>query len=47
VPSPLGIGNLQLIDGRTVKGFICEPFGIIGAEDITSFGGWAAYLGSL
>ncbi|NYF80795.1 allophanate hydrolase [Granulicella arctica] len=47
VPSPLGIGNLSLIDGRTVKGFICEPFGLTGAEDITSFGGWAAYLASL
>jgi allophanate hydrolase len=47
VPSPLGIGNLTLLDGRTVKGFICEPFGLNGAEDITSFGGWAAYLASL
>lgn len=47
VPSPLGIGNLSLLDGRTVKGFICEPFGITGAEDITSFGGWAEYLASL
>jgi allophanate hydrolase len=47
VPSPLGIGNLPLINGRTVKGFICEPFGLPGAEDITSFGGWAAYLASL
>jgi len=47
IPSPLGIGNLSLIDGRTVKGFICEPFGLSGAEDITSFGGWAAYLASL
>jgi len=47
VPSPLGIGNLTLLDGRTVKGFICESFGLTGAEDITSFGGWAAYLASL
>jgi allophanate hydrolase len=47
VPAPLGIGNLTLLDGRTVKGFICEPGGLIGAEDITSFGGWAAYLASL
>jgi allophanate hydrolase len=47
VPSPLGIGSLSLIDGRTVKGFICEPFGITEAQDITAFGGWAAYLASL
>lgn len=47
VPSPLGIGNVELIDGRTVKGFICEPYGLAGARDITSFGGWRAYLASL
>jgi allophanate hydrolase len=46
VPPPLGIGNLTLIDGRTVKGFICEPYGLAGAQDITSFGGWRAYLAS-
>ncbi len=47
VPPPLGIGSLALRDGRTVKGFICEPFGLAGAHDITAFGGWAAYLASL
>ncbi len=47
VPPPLGIGSLSLLDGRTVKGFICEPFGLAGAQDITAFGGWAAYLASL
>ena len=44
IPAPLGIGTLELIDGRTVKGFICEPRGIAGARDITEFGGWRAYL---
>ena len=47
VPSPLGIGNITLIDGRTVKGFICEPYGLAGARDITSFGDWRTYLASL
>ena len=47
VPPPLGIGNVTLIDGRTVKGFICEPYGLVGAQDITSFGSWSAYLDSL
>ncbi len=47
IPSPLGIGSLVLSDGRTVKGFICEPFGLAGAQEITAFGGWAAYLASL
>lgn len=40
VPQPLGIGTLELIDGRHVKGFICETAGLSGAEDITSYGGW-------
>jgi len=46
VPGPLGIGSVRLADGSTVRGFICEPYGIQGAEEITHFGGWRAYLGS-
>ncbi|MCI3205562.1 MULTISPECIES: allophanate hydrolase [Pandoraea] len=47
VPAPLGIGTVALADGRQVKGFICEPFGLHEAKDITAFGGWAAYIASL
>lgn len=47
IPAPLGIGTLELQDGRLVKGFICEPRGLDGARDITAFGGWRAYLASL
>lgn len=43
VPAPLGIGTLELADGRQVKGFICEPCALDGATDITEFGGWRAY----
>ncbi|RJF97056.1 allophanate hydrolase [Noviherbaspirillum cavernae] len=43
VPAPLGIGTLELIDGRRVKGFICEPCALEGARDITAFQGWRAY----
>jgi allophanate hydrolase len=46
IPAPLGIGTLTLADGRTVKGFICEPNGLAGATDITEFGGWRAWLAS-
>ncbi|WP_043307111.1 allophanate hydrolase [Pseudomonas sp. ML96] len=46
IPPPLGIGNLQLADGRWVKGFICEPYALDGARDITSFGGWRAFIAS-
>ncbi|MEL0167915.1 MAG: allophanate hydrolase [Pseudomonadaceae bacterium] len=44
IPPPLGIGNLELADGRWVKGFICEPAALTGARDITSFGGWRAFI---
>lgn len=47
IPAPLGIGNLTLADGRTVKGFICEPWALAEALDITDFGGWRAYIASL
>ena len=44
IPAPLGIGSLQLEDGSSVTGFICEGIGIEGARDITAFGSWRAYL---
>lgn len=43
IPPPLGIGTLELEDGTSVKGFLCEPFGLAGARDITEFGGWRAF----
>jgi allophanate hydrolase len=43
IPPPLGIGTLELEDGTSVKGFLCEPIGLEGARDITEFGGWLAY----
>ena len=46
IPPPLGIGTLQLADGTAVKGFICEPAALTGAKDITTFGGWRAFLKS-
>lgn len=47
IPQPLGIGSVRLADGNQVKGFLCESAGLEGAEDITSHGGWRAYLASL
>lgn len=44
IPAPLGIGKIVLEDGRSVSGFLCEPFALVGARDITNFGGWRAYL---
>jgi allophanate hydrolase len=47
IPAPLGIGKLLLEDGSLTSGFICENFATEGAMDITSFGGWRAYQGSM
>jgi allophanate hydrolase len=46
IPSPLGIGRIELEDGSMVSGFICEQGGIQGAEDITAFAGWRGYIRS-
>lgn len=47
VRRPLAIGTIELSDGSEVAGFVCEPWAIDGATDITEFGGWRAYLASL
>ncbi len=47
IPSPLGIGNVELADGRWVNGFICEGYALENARDVTEFGGWRAYIDAL
>jgi len=47
IPPPLGIGTLRLADGSTPKGFLVEARGIVGADDITSYGGWRRYMAAL
>jgi allophanate hydrolase len=44
VPAPLTIGTVELADGSTHPGFLCEGFATAAAPDISSFGGWLAYL---
>jgi allophanate hydrolase len=44
IPAPLGLGSVELADGRLEKGFICEGFAAEGARDISALGGWRAYL---
>jgi allophanate hydrolase len=44
VAPPLAIGTLRLADGRTVKGFLVESEAVVGAPDISAFGGWRAFL---
>jgi allophanate hydrolase len=44
VPAPLTIGTIRLADGHSVQGFLVESAALAGARDISSFGGWRAYL---
>jgi allophanate hydrolase len=44
VPPPLCIGTMTLAAGETVKGFLCEAHAVERARDITSYGGWRAFL---
>jgi allophanate hydrolase len=47
IPAPLGIGKITLADRRQVSGFLCEAHALTSAQDITSFGGWRAFIASL
>lgn len=44
IPGPLGIGTVELEDGERIRGFLCEPYAIEGAEDISDLGNWRRYL---
>lgn len=43
VAPPLAIGTVELEDGESVKGFLCESCAAREARDITDFGGWVAF----
>ncbi len=47
IPAPLGIGKVLLDSGDELPGFIAEPRAVESAEEITSFGGWRAWLGRM
>jgi allophanate hydrolase len=38
IRKPLCIGNVELSDGRIVKGFLCEEYGLANAKEITDIG---------
>jgi allophanate hydrolase len=44
IPAPLGVGTLRLADGTQPKGFLCEGEAVRSAKDISSYGGWRAYV---
>ncbi|MFD8819130.1 allophanate hydrolase [Streptomyces sp. NPDC059627] len=44
LPRPMALGSVELADGTSVPGFLCEPGALADAEDITHHGGWRAFL---
>ncbi|MBW3653358.1 MAG: allophanate hydrolase [Actinobacteria bacterium] len=44
VAAPLAIGTLELADGTSVHGFLCEPHAVTDAPEVTAFGGWRRYV---
>jgi hypothetical protein len=47
MPPPLCIGTIELGDGTRTSGFLCEPNALMGATDISHFGGWRTFLRSM
>ncbi|MEV4241476.1 allophanate hydrolase [Nocardia sp. NPDC049737] len=44
LPAPMALTCIELSDGRAVIGFACTYDAARSATDITSFGGWKAYM---
>jgi allophanate hydrolase len=44
IPAPLGVGALAFDDGTNANGFLVEAEATKGAEDVSRFGGWRAYV---
>ncbi len=47
LPAPMAIGTVELDDGTSVTGFLCEPYALEGARDISDLGGWRAYVSAV
>jgi allophanate hydrolase len=46
ISAPLGIGTIELEDGRALQGFVCTQNVGPGARDISAFGGWRKFMAS-
>lgn len=44
IAPPLGLGTVELEDGSSAIGFLCEPHGVVGRPEFTQLGGWRAWL---
>ncbi|HEX7505285.1 MAG TPA: allophanate hydrolase [Polyangia bacterium] len=47
IPAPLCVGSIELENSDRVHGFLCEHHAVVRARDISSFGGWRSFRGSL
>lgn len=47
IPSPLGIGKVQLANNEYLSGFICEYQATIGAKEISNLKSWRNYVQGL
>lgn len=47
IPAPLAIGKIELSGGDWCTGFVCEPYALVGATEITRLRGWRGYLKQL
>jgi allophanate hydrolase len=47
LPRPMTLGQVTLADGRSVVGFGCEGHALHGAQDISGYGSWPAYLAAV
>jgi allophanate hydrolase len=44
LPAPMCLGRVDLASGDRVIGFLCEPYALAGAREITQFGGWRGFV---
>jgi allophanate hydrolase len=44
LPGPMTLGQVRLADGSSRVGFLVEPIGVVGARDISAYGGWRNFL---
>jgi allophanate hydrolase len=44
LPAPMCLGSVELGSGERVLGFLCEPYALGGAREISELGGWRRYV---
>jgi len=46
IPAPLGIGKIEFEGGESASGFLCEPYALVDAENITDIADWRVFMGT-